>query len=398
MTSNKKNTSSIFSPGQAIAGWAREKITLLGSDRPIIRVLMYPAAEQNPYLIVTREHLERLGAKVTMLHDLDSSELIRQAATHDVLHIYNIQEYHGAPDGGETLSQLREFSKRFSSMWFTKRFGLKIFWTLYNEPKGNYTSEWLEKMGRKWMFSQADRIIAPSLATRRVMRDLYPDLPENKIIHLPHHNFDGYFPRQVSRKQALEYLGIKPKGRVFICFGGIHPYKGLADIIPLFGKHSLKDHTLIVAGSPSNKHYASTIEGLCSRYDNVHAFLRYIPRDDVQYYLQAADVFVMPYKDVLNSGSTMLALSFGKPVVAPNVGMIPEILNPACSVLFDKAGSSYLRQALVKSLDLDIERASTEARMVCQKYSAEKLTRQLINSYLEFFPKRSRLEEDIEEM
>jgi|GEM_PF-1908646 len=395
---NNKFVNKILSPGRAVTGWAREKFSVLGREKPIVRVLMYPAAEQNPYLIVTKDHLERLGAEVTMLHDLDSSELLRQAARHDILHIYNIQEYQGTSASSETISQISNFYKRVGRMWFTKRMGLKVFWTLYNEPKGNYASEWLEKVGRKWMFSQADRIIAPSLATRRVMRDLYPDLTESKVIHLPHHNFDNYFPRQVNRKQALDHLGIKPKGKVFICFGGIHPYKGLADVIPLFGKHSLRDHTLIVAGSPSNKHYASTIEGLCSRYDNVHAFLRYIPRDDVQYYLQAADIFVMPYKDVLNSGSTMLALSFGKPVVAPNMGMIPEILNPACSVLFDSAGSSQLRQAMVKSLDLDLERASAEARAVCAEYSAERLTRQLINSYLDFFPDRQKIDEEAEEL
>lgn len=389
---------SLKSSNDLLTRWAREKLAVLHKEEPVIRVLMYPAAEQNPYLLVMRDNMERLGARVTMLHDLDSSELIRQAPLNDVLHVFNIEEYRSPFSSEDLLQRSSRISKRIGRMWIAKRMGLKIFWTLYNEPRNLSSSDWLEKNGRMMMYQLADRIVAPSRATRRLIREHYPKFPSEKVLLMPHHNFGDYFPKQVRRWRAHKHLGIKPKGRVFICFGGIHPYKGLTDIIPLFGKHPLRDHTLIVAGNPSNKHYATTIEGLCSRYDNVHAFLRFIPPDEVQYYMHAADVFVMPYKDVLNSGSTMLALSFGKPLVAPTVGMIPEIVNPSCAILFEQAGGSQLRAALIKALDLNIERAGAEARRIADSFSAEGLTRKQINAYLEYFPKRKKLEEEAEEI
>lgn len=382
----------------ALGEWAREKLAVLRRNRPLLRVLMYPAAEQNPYLVVTKRRLEQLGVKVTPVRDLDSSDLLTLAPRYDLLHIFNIKEYQSPFTSPEPIMQLHHLSRRVRNLWMARRLGLKLFWTLYNEPKGYYSSEWLERFGRKWMFYQADRIICPSRNTRSMLRDRYPDLPEEKVIHIPHHNFDGYFPCQVRKSQARNHLGIQPRGRVFICFGGIHPYKGLTDVIPLFGRHPLSSHTLIVAGSPSNAHYASTIEGLCAQYDNVHAFLRYIPPDEVQYYMQAADVFVMPYKDILNSGSTMLALSFAKPIVAPGIGMIPEVLTPSCSVLFEQSGSHALREALVKSLDLNLERASGEARRISESYSAERMTRRLVNAYLSLFPGRDPIPEEAEEI
>ncbi len=383
---------------RVLGGMVRERLAVLRRERPTIRVLMYPAAEQNPYLVVTRQLIERLGGRVTMLHELESKEVLTQALSHDILHVFNIREYQSPFNSPQLLRQLQHFSRRMSKLWLAKRLRMRIFWTLYNEPKGAYTSEWLERVGRRWMFHQADRIICPSMATRELLKKRYPEMPDRKVLHIPHHDFGDYYPKQVSRRQALDYLGIKPKGRVFICFGGIHPYKGLTDLIPLFGKHPLREHTLIVAGSPSNKHYAATIEGLCQRYDNVHAYLRYVPSDDVQYYMQAADIAVMPYKDVLNSGSLMLALSFGKPIVAPAVGSIPEVVNSACAVLFNQSGSAELKAALTQSLSMNVEHASSEARRLRQQYDAEKLSRRLVNSYLEFFPKRAKLPEEAEEL
>jgi len=44
---------------------------------------------------------------------------------------------------------------------------------------------------------------------------------------------------------------------------------------------------------------------------------------------------VLPYKNVLNSGSVLLAMGFGKAVVAPNLGLIPFRLNRQTELLFD---------------------------------------------------------------
>ncbi len=398
MTNHRKSKTETVQSLIKVNNWFREKVAVLRSQRPVVRVLMYPAAEQNPFLVVTRDQIENLGGKVTMLHSLDSGELLRLAPKHDILHIFNIEEYTSPFASPEMLHQAEHFAKRFFNLTVAKKMGMKLFWTLYNEPKGNFSSQRLERLGRKMMFHQADKILCPSNTTRNLLLERYPTLPDWKVVHLPHHNFQGYFPKQVSKRQAWDYLGIRPKGKVFICFGGIHPYKGLTDVIPLFGKHPLKEHTLIVAGNPSNKHYAATIEGLCAQYDNVHTFLRYVSRDDLQYYLQAADIFVMPFKDVLNSGSMMLALSFGKPLVAPAVGAIPEVLSPGCSVLFQQAGSSELKKALSKALELDLEKASAEARRVSELYSAEKLARRLINYYLDFFPRRQKIPEEPESL
>lgn len=52
-------------------------------------------------------------------------------------------------------------------------------------------------------------------------------------------------------------------------------------------------------------------------------------------YMKAADVMVLPYRDIINSGSAILGMSFGKAIIAPHLGCIPEILKSEGGILYD---------------------------------------------------------------
>jgi glycosyltransferase involved in cell wall biosynthesis len=52
----------------------------------------------------------------------------------------------------------------------------------------------------------------------------------------------------------------------------------------------------------------------------------YVADDDVQVHLNACDVYVLPYQRVLTSGAAVLAMSFGKPCIAPRTGCVTDIL------------------------------------------------------------------------
>lgn len=53
---------------------------------------------------------------------------------------------------------------------------------------------------------------------------------------------------------------------------------------------------------------------------------RFLDDMELQVFFRAADIAVYPYRKVLTSGSLLLALSFGVPVVVPDVGMTREVL------------------------------------------------------------------------
>jgi glycosyltransferase involved in cell wall biosynthesis len=77
----------------------------------------------------------------------------------------------------------------------------------------------------------------------------------------------------------------------------------------------------------------------------------YIPFADVPRYFGAADVLVMPYRHVSQSGVLYLALSLGLPVVATRVGGLAEVLSDGDSaVLVPPESPPALAEGLVRVL------------------------------------------------
>ena len=80
-------------------------------------------------------------------------------------------------------------------------------------------------------------------------------------------------------------------------------------------------------GSPE----ATNLENKCLKTlrfiltDSLHDF--YIPNEDVAHYFCAADIVVQPYLSATQSGVSMVAYNFNKPMVLTNVGGLSEYVN-----------------------------------------------------------------------
>ena len=72
----------------------------------------------------------------------------------------------------------------------------------------------------------------------------------------------------------------------------------------------------------------------------------FIPDKDIQVYLKASDIFVLPYKDITTSGAAFLALSFGRPIIAPAITSFPEVVTPESGILYEASKPDGLVSAL----------------------------------------------------
>lgn len=59
---------------------------------------------------------------------------------------------------------------------------------------------------------------------------------------------------------------------------------------------------------------------------------------------------VLPYRDIINSGSAILGMSFGKAIIAPRLGCIPEILKSEGGILYDSNDKNGLLKAMKLAL------------------------------------------------
>ena len=139
--------------------------------------------------------------------------------------------------------------------------------------------------------------------------------------------------------EAKKQLGLRNDEKTLLFFGAIKPYKGLEYLVAAFQTLApvQPDIRLIIAGERKKGHeqYWSAIQQRIDTdpsRDRVTQKIGFIPDDETELYFKAADVAVLPYTEIFQSGILFLAYSFGLPVIATDVGSFAE------DIVEDKTG------------------------------------------------------------
>jgi len=129
--------------------------------------------------------------------------------------------------------------------------------------------------------------------------------------------------------QARQRLGVRPNEKTILFFGNITPYKGLEYLIDAFSQIQVRGHyRLIIAGRPvkCEGYWKLIQQRVRPGVEKGVVLLRpdFIPDEETEVYFKAADVLVLPYKHVYQSGVMFLGYSFGLPVLAADVGSLKD--------------------------------------------------------------------------
>jgi beta-1,4-mannosyltransferase len=182
---------------------------------------------------------------------------------------------------------------------------------------------------------------------------------QSRVVVIPEGNYVDYYPNKISRGDARARLGLPEPGLVLLWLGHIRPYKGLRELIEAFRKLGRADWRLVIAGRPYIESYAAEIAALAKDVPGVDFHPRYVPEEELQVFYNAADAVVLPFAEVENSGSLVMAMGFGKPVVAPDRGVIRERLCRQTELIYT---GDDLAAALVRLAALSLERLAEIGR------------------------------------
>ncbi len=144
---------------------------------------------------------------------------------------------------------------------------------------------------------------------------------------------DGVYLRGVpSREEARRRLGVPADERLSVCAGFMHPAKGFERAILAFESAGSPGRLVLLASvrSPTepNLEYARWIASLCDRVPGVEFVDRFVPEDEFNAWIAAADVVVLPYRRAWSSGVLARAQAIGTPAVVSAVGGLADQAGP----------------------------------------------------------------------
>lgn len=153
---------------------------------------------------------------------------------------------------------------------------------------------------------------------------------DNKIYIIPHGAFTFYkrFVQDITKEEARLKLGLPLDKKILLFFGVIRKIKGLEYLFFAYREllKDFRDVFLAVCGMPlgvSIERYKRLIDKLNIK-DKLYFNPNFIPIEDVGLYFKSADLVVLPYIRITDSGVAKTAISFGLPIVASDVGALNE--------------------------------------------------------------------------
>ncbi|MBX2818367.1 MAG: glycosyltransferase family 4 protein [Rhodothermaceae bacterium] len=212
---------------------------------------------------------------------------------------------------------------------FLRLAGIRLVYTAHNILP--HESSKIDRFLKYIVYKSSHGIIVHSAFIKDALLKAF-NVDPNKIHVVPHGNFDHYLPEtSLSNQEARDELGLAEEDIVLLFFGYIRAYKGLDMLLEAFDIAASKNKRLklVIAGMPHTaeleKSTKAFIENSAAK-DRILFHGRFIPHEEIKHFFVSADLVVLPYKHIYHSGIIHLAYSYGKAVLATNVGDFSETI------------------------------------------------------------------------
>lgn len=348
-----------------------------------ILVLSPVGVRINPYIGLFCDGLVAAGADVRLATVLDPADLHHDRP--DVIHLHWLDRYDLPPGlSVKSLRGARDLPRRavrrlvesgtntclvyqarrwlrlrrfFAQLARFQQQGGRLAFTVHNlQP--HEEAGFVDRWGMAQIIRQADVIHVHDASTVAALKAQFGG--RQGVITVPHGHYLTAYPNEIARGAARARLGLPDHAFVFVSLGLLRPYKGLEELLPAFRALPDTDVRLVLAGQPNTAGYAERLAALAEGDTRIQLAPRLVPSEEVQIYLNAADVVVLPYRQITTSGAALLAFSFGAPIIAPAIGAFPNLVAGQRGILYDPARPGALSDALIQARQADWHGAQEE--------------------------------------
>jgi glycosyltransferase involved in cell wall biosynthesis len=296
----------------------------------------------NPFVAQLRDALEEHPEVNGVYHDLERFWSGDEAI--DIVHL----QWPGALFPNWEVPDSEDLSGLESRLADWRR-SAHIALTVHNIRAHNQSNGGLFDSLYRLVHQYSDGFIHMGKASRRLLHETYDLSGADTII--PHGRYDT-LPNQVTRKQARERFGVAENDSVALVFGALRSPDELSLVLEGTRQWTSPHKRMIIAGRftwTDGRVQTHAVRWL----HRMRVFGRPIgfqfgrfEDEKLQYFLNAADILLIPRRRILNSGNVALGFTFGRVVVGPNTGVVGEVLEETGNPVFDPGIPGSVGRAL----------------------------------------------------
>lgn len=361
------------------------KMTGRPAAKTPMSIVVLPRDDSNPYQSLLYGEMQNLGAHVRYGFSLTSSRTINQLLLPLEMVLQRISgvrvvHLHWADNFDIYGSSRFPFLRRASQYWFylwlwtVRVTGMRLVWTAHNVlPLAKLFAD--DAAARRRLVAAADLVIAHSRATLDELAEL--GMVPRKSVILPHG------PYEVHRNLAdLRPPGSTRGSRQVLFFGMVEPYKGIDNLLAAYTALPVDvDVRLAIVGDCRDSSLRSSLTDLASRSARPISFrFERIAESEISDVLEQADVVVLPYKRSSTSGSAVLALAHGRPMIVPDLPGLSELPSDAI-IRYDRTvqGLTAALAELVMADESVLAKMSDAAYVYCASISWQSIARKTLD-------------------
>lgn len=241
----------------------------------------------------------------------------------DILHLH-WPEFDVIPRSMRPLDVLKKLPV-WAWLMFARAVGVKIVWTAHNTFGHDLKASRFNLFLWNRFLSMLDGVIFLSEESRAAIVSAYPGMDRLPYALIRHGHYGPWIEgvRAAAEPPATEVAQVLARlegSFVVLNFGQMRRYKNVDVLMRRFSALDDADVRLLVAGGVGDADYQLELEALAATDPRIVLLPRHMDDASLAACLKRADLVVLPYRKILNSGSALMALSAGKHVVAPAIG------------------------------------------------------------------------------
>jgi glycosyltransferase involved in cell wall biosynthesis len=351
-------------------------------------IAYYPShvQQQNPYFELYHRALAAHGVDVCP-GTVNDSFLRANVGRVAAMHIQWAPEHIWRIYGKGWFAQMRGVGGLWRYLRLGRRLGVKLLWTIHDLEHLD-GANWIDRRGYGLLARHADLCICHSEWCRAEVIRRH-GLPPEKVLSIPHGNYDGQYPNPRPRPQVLADWGLAPDKRTLLCFGQIRPYKGLDLALKAMTRLDAQ-YQLVIAGNPMVAEHAQQLQDLARNLDGAHVAARTLSDQDIADLMNAADCVLFPYRKITGSGALAAAQTFSRGVVVADLPYFREVLapEPKAGEFFPVGDASALAETVRRFFATPLEERQAASRRLADCYAWHKVVMPVVEWMRENLPQR----------